>query len=145
MGMCLLGPKDVEDKIAGLEVRVACGRSLAGREDEGCRVELTVCIVGDCILSICGTPSSRRHPVKVQVHDASKERICKCLVANADQIITQLLHSIRCLPRLYMLWVVSNEDRLLSLDYHHTLFSLQYQSGQYFVSPTLIISIEMKF
>lgn len=29
MGVCLLGPMDVEDTIAGLEERVACARPLA--------------------------------------------------------------------------------------------------------------------
>lgn len=90
MGVSLLGPETVEDSIAGLEERVACRQSLCeGRNDGNYKVELAVCMAGDCMRSICEIPSSKGNAaVKVQVHDALRKRLCRSLVANANQIIT---------------------------------------------------------
>lgn len=50
---------------------------------------------------------------------------CKCSVAQANQIIAQLLHRIRRRSWLDRLWVVADEDGLLGLDDNDALLALR--------------------
>jgi len=65
------------------------------------------------------------------------ERSTIALVAHSDEVITQLLHYVRCITRLDRLWVMGDKYCLCRFDDDYALFSLcqilcqQYSSETY--------------
>lgn len=78
--------------------------------------------MGD-VTSWSSSPPSSAFPMtsEVVVCRPSETRL---LIPRPNQIITELLHSRRCLPRLYGLWIMCDEEGLFGFDDDGSFFAL---------------------